>query len=244
MSTRTKLIHAVHRLSLGSALFVCASVLGCTSVPKSVKSLIDVEAKTAAAAKSAAGRLQGVVQSQATDFDAAFNQLDLSMQSVQTEEAKYAFVFSSNQNLDTKTRIDAAAAAYLIAKIYLTQQDGLSSEVKTQYATSKGALVELSKELEASWTHIARLQQQLKDYSERSAIANVDEEFAEALAGRIPGANDKLDEILAQSKKLKQALDQGATLHLDQLRGVGQVQTATGDLIQLLEKLAAARPKP
>jgi len=223
-------------VALGLALNACASV------PPAVKGLVKLQTDKADQTVKDSDKLTSDAQAKAAAFASAVTALDEAMQAVQAEEAKYALLFSANQNLDTKSGVDATAAAYLVAEIYLAEQAGLSSEVKQQFNDSEAALQEIAKSWKTSWLDIQKTQKLLHDYAEGSAIKAIDEEFIKAVADQVPGSSERLDAVLSRMKELRKALDQASNSGLGKVRAVGQVRSATGELVDLLDAVSTSKP--
>jgi prefoldin subunit 5 len=214
-----------------------AFLIGCGSVPKSVKGLIEVQDKYTQKAAQGSAKWTAEVKDQVAILQKSVEELDATMQSVQTEEAKYALLFSSPQNLQSKSGIDSTAAAYMVGKLYLTTQDGFSSAVKDQFAASEKTLVDLSAKIAESWKQIQTVQKKVSDYSKTSEIAAIDVEFLSAVVGRIPGSRDKIDALLARTKELDELLDSAAFVRIDDGGSVARGGSAMKDLIVILEQL-------
>src|SRR5262249_60126296 len=61
--------------------------------------------------------------------------LDLALKQQQASEHVHALIFSANQNLSTKSGVDAHAVAYMIGQIYLSEHIGLEQKVRDQFET-------------------------------------------------------------------------------------------------------------
>lgn len=226
-----------------SALVLTAGLAlnACASVPAPVKSLVQLQSDKADQTLKDADKLLEDAKAKAEAFNSALTALDEAMQAVQAEEAKYALVFSANQNLESKSGVDATAAAYLIAQIYLAEQAGLSGNVKQQFADSGAALQELAANWKASWVGIQKSQKLLHEYSEKSSVSAIDAEFVGAVAGQVPGSSERLDAVLSRLKELKKALDQASDSALGKGKAVAQTRSATGELVDLLDAIGKSK---
>jgi len=220
-----------------ATLLVCA---GCASVPPSVKDLSGVERQKGEAAAKAATALSTSTKIRIQQLEQSIDALDASMQALQAEEAKYTLVFSATRDIEARKGIDATAVAYMMGKVYLADYQGLEAAVKDQLTQSENALSELSPKIVVSWKQIAALQGQIDAYANKTAFAAVDENFVAALAGQIPGASDKLADLLEKAKEINQRLDDAASLNLDieKLRGGTRVRATLTDIIDLLQKVS------
>ncbi|HYQ44456.1 MAG TPA: hypothetical protein VER11_20880 [Polyangiaceae bacterium] len=227
---------ALVALTVGLALNACASV----SSP--VKNLVQLQADKADQTVKDADKLLDDAKAKAEAFNDALTALDEAMQAVQAEEAKYALVFSANQNLESKSGVDATAAAYLIAQIYLAEQAGLSGNVKQQFSESGSALQEIARNWKASWLGIQKTQKLLHDYSEKSAVSAIDADFVAAVASQVPGSNERVDAILSRMKELRKVLDQASDSALGKGKAVAQTRSATGELVDLLDAISKSKP--
>jgi hypothetical protein len=206
----------------------------------SVRDLADVENQKVTSASQASAGLATSTSARVKALQQAVDGLDASMQELQTEEAKYALVFSANRDLETRRGIDATAVAYMLGKIYLTDQDGLSAAVKDQFAASEAALTQLAAQVADSWKQIATLQGQIDAYAHKTAFAAVDANFVAALAGQVPGAQDDIDSVLAKAKQLNQRLDDAASMGIDisKTQGGGEIRASLTDVIGLLQQVS------
>jgi len=229
-------------LSATVALAVGLALNACASVPKPVKSLIQLQSDKADQTVKDADKLLEDAKAKTEAFNSAVAALDEAMQAVQAEEAKYALVFGANQTLESKSGVDATAVAYLIAQIYLAEQAGLSGNVKQQFAESGAALQEIATSWKASWVGIQKSQKLLHDYSEKSSVSAIDAEFVGAVAGQVPGSSERLDAVLARLKDLKKALDQASDSALGKGKAVAQTRSATGELVDLLDAISKSKP--
>ncbi len=231
-----------HRQPCAAALLpllVIAMTTGCSAVHSgSVKRLIAIEGeKLKEAATQAESFSAEDAQKQVRTFQKSVDDLDRAMTNLQAEEAKYGLVLASFQNVATKTGTDAAAFSYFAGRIYLTDQDGLSGEVKKQFADAEGALTSLSQQLVESWKQMLALHQKLADYANRSALASVDDAFVKAVVEQVPGASENVDAVLTRTKELNDRLEQASALGFGKVEGVVQVRSAVGDLIDLLDRV-------
>ena len=239
MSARDPMLRTITTLVLTLAW---GGLTACASVPPAVKDLVKMQADKTAQTVNDAANLATDTDKKVKAFQDSLEQLDLALQAVQAEEAKYALVFSSNQNLETKSGVDATAAAYRVAEIYLDDQAGLAGSVKDQFSASEVALQELAKDWTASWLKIQATQKIISDYSEKSAVAAIDPNFVAAVAAEAPGGAERLDSLLSSMKDLKQAIDRASSAGLGKVKAVGKARSVTGDLVDLLEAINKSKP--
>jgi len=213
-------------------------MLACASVPKSVKDLAQFQSQKTNDTATNADQFIQAGAGVAGLVDQTVSQIDRSMQGIQVEEAKFALTFSSPQNLESKTGIDATAAAYMIGKLYLADQEGLAGAVKDQFTASTSTLTILADKIKASWKNIQAVQKTIDEYSQKSSIAAIDPNFLAALGGEIPGGDAKFDDLLTTTKDLKQRLDQASALGLGKSQGVERARSTMGDLVDLLEAVS------
>ena len=228
--------HSLERGITVLALLTCSgSLVACASVPRAVKGLATMQAETTRQTLKNADLLVSDTEAKVKAFEASLKQLDLGMQAIQAEEAKYALVFSANQNLESKSDVDATAAAYMVTEIYLANQAGLSAGVKEQFAASEAALQTLAKDWKASWQGIQQAQKIIGDYAAGSAVSDIDANFVAAVAREVPGGNERLDTLLNKMTALKQSLDAASAAGLGNVKAVSQARSVTAELVDLFE---------
>ncbi len=145
---------------LSTLLLVCPIVLtGCQThaiQSDAVRSLIDIEGQKITTAQTNMNAAAAGTASWIENEKSAVSSLNKAMELVNDMEATHSLIFSSNQNVDTKIGADAQAVAYLIGKIYLSD-NGLSQTVLDQFDRDYATLALISNQLKASWQSIESL---------------------------------------------------------------------------------------
>ena len=214
--------------------------LGCSSIhSKSVRSLIEIQTSKIDAANASAAKLIQTTQARAQAMTNSLNALNEAMKQQNTSEMVHALVFSANQNVSSKTGVDAHAVTYLIGKLYLDEQVGLQKEVNDQFLADIAAMEQQAVLIQNSWAGLKDLNAKVDAFSKKSAFASIDPDFVKALAAEIPGASAEIQTVLNDSQKVNRTLD--TMLKIPQLN-TPQLQQAQGglnDLIDLLDKVKA-----
>src|SRR6266700_3680894 len=140
--------------------------LGCSSIhSKSVRSLITIEtAKIEAANQSAASFIKSR-QARAQAMTNSLTSLEAAMKGQNTSEMVHALVFSSNQNIASKTGTDAHAVTYLIGKLYLDEQVGLQKEINDQFLADIAAMEQQAVLIQNSWASLKDLNAKVEAFS-------------------------------------------------------------------------------
>jgi|GEM_PF-855075 hypothetical protein len=238
-NTQMKILFSMQRwaLLLLPALLAC----GCSSIhSQAVRSLISKEGEKLALADQAAATLVQTTGKRVEAMSNAVSSLDVSMKQLETAEMVNALIFSANQNIDSKQNTDAHAVAYMIGKLYLTEQAGLQKEVSDQFAQDMTALQQQAVRIQQSWASLTNLNGQIQAFANKSSFASVDADFIAAVAGEIPGASTEVESVLQNSQEVNAALKAALGLVPIKSSGVEQTQAQFSDLINLLERVKAS----
>jgi len=217
---------------------VAIGIQGCSSIHSaSVQSLIDRESEKIKQATEKSKDFATQTEERKKDYQQAISDLDQSAQILHTQEALFSLIFSSHQNVESKSGIDALAVAYLAGVLYLDDQAGLDKAVKDQFAADFAALTDLSKKIADSWNSIGQLQAKVQSYSKQSAIASVDPEFVAALLKQGKVDTSEIDRVLSRSKQLNDGLQQLGKIKALNGSALERGQQSTTDLIDLLNNV-------
>ncbi len=223
-------------------LFPLLATLGCSSIhSKAVRSLIEIQTAKIDAANNSAAKLIKASQARAEAMTSSLNALNEAAKQQNTSEMIHALVFSANQNVASKTGVDAHAVTYLIGKLYLDEQVGLQKEINDQFAADIAAMEGQAVLIQNSWASLKDLNAKVEAFSKKSAFASIDPDFIKAVAAEIPGASSEIQTVLNDSQKANRALD--ILLKIPELNTpeVKQAQGGLNDLIDLLDKV---KPTP
>lgn len=228
---------AAHTIACNLLSTVLLCLTGCASIhSEAVRTLIEIEHKKVSDTKVKAKAFREQTDARVSSLETAVDRFDSSLQNLKKEEAKHALVFSSNQNLSTKRGVDAHAVAYLIGRIYVSDQLGLEQQVKDQFTADFAALKKLSKDIDESWTAIEELQGKVLEYSKRSGIASIDPEFVKAVLEEASIDTSSLDEVIKRSKKVNVVLKESFGTTGGQQTSAPATRTLE-DVIDFLEKI-------
>jgi hypothetical protein len=163
--------------------------------------------------------------------------LGKSLEALRANEAVHSFVFSSYQNVSTKTGVDAQAVAYLIGTLYLAEYDGIEKKVLDQFKEDFAAMQQVKSQLSDSWKSLEVLHKRVQDYAGKSVFASIDPELVEAIAQEVPGGSRSIDVVLRHSEQVNAALEE--ILGMGVVRGgaVERGRSVTADLLDLLERV-------
>lgn len=242
MSRRAQTVFSVHVRPAAARLVVAAAVLmttaACSAVHSDgVRELITLEGEKITGATAAMKGFRTETDERVKALKKAQADLDLALKQQQASEHVHALIFSSNQNLSTKSGVDAHAVAYMIGQIYLSEHIGLEQKVRDQFETDYGTLAALADRLDTSWQSIKQLHDQVDAFAKKSALASVDAAFVKAVADQVPGANPQIDAALKQARRVNDVLDKalsGRTLGGETGQ---QVRSVTQDLLDLLQRV-------
>ena len=214
---------------------------GCSSIHSSaVRSLITKEGEKLASANKATDTFISATKSKTEAMTNALNSLNEAMKEQNTSEMVHALVFSANQNLASKQGVDAHAAAYVLGKLYLSEQAGLEDAVNTQFLTDITTLQQQAEKIRQSWLALKNLHQKVADFAAKSSLASVDPDFIAALANEIPGASAELDTVLKDSQQVNDALKKALSFGALKPSDLPLPQAQFNDLLDLLEKVKAS----
>lgn len=226
---------------VGSALAassLVAALGGCASIHSdAVRGLIDIESKKIHEASDKSKDFVTQTDERNNDYQSGLAALDESAKQIHMQEALWSLLFSSNQNVESKSGIDALAVAYLGGVIYLDGRAGLDQAVKDQFAADFAALSDLSKKISDSWSSLADLQAKVRDYSKQSAIASVDPQFVSALLKQGKVDTAEIDKVLSRSKQFNEGLQAFTKTGLLHGTVLSREQQGVGDFINLLNNV-------
>jgi hypothetical protein len=201
--------------------------------------LIEIQTAKIDAAIDSAAKLIKTTETRAEAMTTAIGLLNEAMKQQNTSEMVHALIFSANQNVSSKTGVDAHAVTYLIGKLYLDEQAGLQKEINDQFLADISAMQQQAALIQQSWAGLKDLNAKLETFSKKSAFATIDPEFVNALAAEIPGASSEIQTALNDSQKANQALDTLLKIPQINTAQLQQVQGGLSDFIDLLEKVKA-----
>lgn len=214
-----------------------AALSGCQSIhSNAVVELIEIEHDKVKEAKKNAKSFDKNTKARVEALKKGIADLDDSLQQLKRVEAKHALVFSSNQNLSSKKGVDAHSVAYMIGRIYVSDQLGLEQQVKDQFEADFAMLNKLSKDINESWESIEKLQGKVLAFSKQSALASVDPEFVKAIMEEASIDTSTMDDVIKRSKQINTALKQWIGNAGDGQKTASSAQ-ALDDLVELLVKV-------
>lgn len=231
-----QVLQAAARFAL--AVAALTTTTACSAVHSdSVRELIALEGQKINGATAEMKTFRAATEQRVKDLKKAQADLDRALKQQQASEHVHALIFSSNQNLTTKSGIDAHAVTYMIGQIYLSDHIGLEKKVLDQFEADYRTLTTLADRLDTSWQSIQKLHEELEAFAKKSALASVDAALLKAVAEQVPGASQQLDAALKQARKVNEILDKA--LGAQSLGGEKgeQVRSVTQDLIDLMERV-------
>lgn len=236
-----KLIRIVgSSIGVGILLLLC----GCASIQSgAVRNLVTIQSEHVKGANDYAATLVTQTNERTDAYRKAVADLNAAFQNVQQNEAKQALIFSSNQNISTKSGVDAEAAAYMVGALYFADYAGLQTDVKAQFEADFKALETLSRKNRESWASLLKLQTELDKYSKQTGLANVDASFVSALLEQTHIDMEDIDRAIKASKQVNSVLSRAAQLKPLQGQGLERDQATVNDLIDLLGRIKAAPSK-
>jgi hypothetical protein len=234
----SKLVRWMPRTSRILPLFLIFCLLGCSSIQsKSVRTLIDLETgRIGEASKNAEEFIQATNQATGA-WKTSVKALDESLENQKKIESAHSLVFSANQNIVTKTGVDAQAAGYLIGGIYLADRSGLEQAVLDQFEQDFKALKKLAEQINKSWGALKKTQNEVRTFANQSFVATVDADLAKALVVEFARDSEMIDDTLRRSRQVNEALKKAPGLGLLEKEDSGRAQTAVQDLLNLLANI-------
>src|SRR5262245_57051376 len=227
---------AVAHLALAAAALMTTAACSADH-SDAVRQLIAVEGEKIDGATAETKKFRDATKQRVDALKTAQANLDKSLKQLQASEHVHALIFSSNQNLTTKSGIDAHAVTYMIGQIYLSDHIGLEKKVRDQFEEDYRTLTTLADHLDTSWQSIQKLHEEVEAFAKKSALASVDAALLKAVAEQVPGASQQLDAALKQARKVNEILDRAlGARSLGGERGE-QVRSVTQDLIDLMERM-------
>lgn len=227
---------AVRSLALLGA--VLAATTACSAVHSdAVRELIALEGQKIKAASTQVKTFRAETDERVQALAKARADLDVALRQQQASEHVHALVFGSNQNVRSKTGVDAHAVAYMIGQIYLAEHSGLEKTVREQFEADSQTLRTLAKRLDGSWQSIQKLHAEVERFAGRSGLASVDAALLRAVAEQVTGGTEQLDASLRKARHVNELLEKAlATPALGGDRG-GPIRSTTQDLIDLLDRV-------
>jgi hypothetical protein len=230
----------VRRASAGFALAVAAvmTTAACSAVHSdAVRELITLEGQKITGATTEMKKFRAETDERVKALRAAQASLDTALRQQQASEHVHALIFSSNQNLSTKSGVDAHAVTYMIGQIYLSEHIGLEKKVRDQFEEDYRTLTTLTERLATSWQSIQKLHGEVEAFAKKSALASVDAGLLKAVAEQAPGASQQLDAALKQARRVNDVVDKVIGGRVRGGETAQQVRSVTQDLIDLVERV-------
>lgn len=219
-------------------LILTFSSFGCASIQsKSVRTLIDVETEKIGVASKNAKEFIKATDDAIDKWKTSIKALDAALENQKKIESVHSLVFSANQNIVTKTGVDAHAAGYLIGEIYLADRMGLEQVVSDQFKQDFEGMRKLGKQINESWEALKQAQNQVSTFANKSFIATVDANLAKALVVEFGGDSEMIDDILRRSRQVNEALRKASGLGLLEGQDSGRVKIVIEDVLNLLERI-------
>ncbi|MGH7232557.1 MAG: hypothetical protein ACREJU_14545 [Nitrospiraceae bacterium] len=212
---------------------------GCSAIhSKSVRNLIAKEGgKIREARKNFDEKVAQGTADRIIMTDKGIQSLSKSLETLRANEAAHSFIFSSYQNVSTKTGVDAQAVAYLIGTIYMAEHEGLEKKVLNQFKEDFAAMHQAKSQLSDSWKSLEVLHKRVQDYANKSVFASVDPELVDAIAQEVPGGSRSIDVVLRHSEQVNAALEEILGLGVVRSGAFERGRSVTTDLLDLLERV-------
>jgi len=224
--------------SLALAVAALTTTAACSAVHSdAVRELIALEGQKITGATTEMKNFRAETDKRVKALQAAQADLDTALKQQQASEHVHALIFSSNQNLSTKSGVDAHAVTYMIGQIYLSEHIGLEKKVRDQFEEDYRTLTTLADRLDASWQSIQKLHGEVEAFAKKSALASVDVELLKAVADQVPGASQQIDAALKQARKVNEILDKVLSGRVLGGEKAEQVRSVTHDLLDLMERV-------
>jgi hypothetical protein len=231
-------IGILSKAKLALLILLPSCLLGCSSIQSdTVRTLIEVEAQKISEAKKNSAAFVEATDKAVDTWQNSVKELSKSFQNQRTVDSKHSKVFSSNQNIETKTGVDAHAATYLIGQLYLTDRMGLEQAVLDQFAEDHRALKKLAQQVNDSWTALEKTQKEIAAFSQRTFITTVDANLVRALVMEVGEDSEAIDKILTRSKQVNDAIKKASGLGLLEGSLAGRTQLVSEDVVNLLERV-------
>lgn len=183
------------------------AVGGCHAIhSEAVRDLVKVQGEKIDEARGSSKQFVAQTRERVRAYRQGVDDLNAAMTSTNVRESEYALVMGSNQNVQSKTRLDALAFLYQAGVLYLDTESGLQAAVLRQFDEDFKAMDVLSREIEQSWAGLATLNATLEAHAQRSAVATGDAAMLRALVG-LAGVDPALMETaVAKSQRFNEAL--------------------------------------
>jgi hypothetical protein len=211
---------------------------GCASIQsESVRGLIDFQGKHIRSASDKADDLTKQTKERTDNYRSAVKDLNQALRSVQQDEAKQTLIFSANQNISTKTGVDANAAAYVVAALYFAEYAGLQKEVTDQFESDFKALESLAVKVKQSWVSLLALHVEIENYAKQSGLAGVDPNFISALLNQTKIDSEDIDRVIKSSKQVNALLSKASQLKVLSSDAADRDKKVINDVIDLLDRI-------
>jgi hypothetical protein len=227
------------RTSIIAIVFAALALSGCTAVHSdSVRSLLAKEGdKIKEARRNFDEKVAQGTEDRIILTEKGLLSLGKSLAVVRGNEAAHAFIFSSYQNVATKTGVDAQAVAYLIAKASWADQEGLEKQVVDQFKVDFAAIRQVKSQLSDSWKSLEILHKRVQDHANKSVFASVDPEVIDAAMQEVPAASRAIDATLRHSQQVNAALEELLGMGVIKSGALERSRSVTTDLVDLLERV-------
>ena len=212
---------------------------GCSAIhSKSVRNLIAKEGdKIREARKNFDEKVAQGSEDRVILTEKGLQSLSKSFETLRANEAVHSFIFTSYQNVSSKTGADAQAVAYLIGTIHMAEYEGLEKRVLDQFREDFAAMSQVKSRLSDSWKSLEILHKRVQDYANKSVFASVDPELVEAVAQEVPRGSTSVDVVLRHSEQVNAALEEILGMGVVRSSALVRGRAVSTDLLDLLERV-------
>ena len=240
---KLKHISSMLRASTIFPLMLILGSLGCTSISsQAVHTLIGIETEKISQASTNAEEFVKSTDLAINAWKESVESLNAALQNQKKVESVHSLIFSSNQNLATKTGVDAQAAGYLIGQLYLAERMGFEQAVLDQFNEDFAALKKLAMQINNSWKALQITHKEVNAFSERSFWATMDASLMRSLIVEFGGDTEEIDLVLTRSRQVNATLKKASNLGLMGGQDSRRLQTGMGDIVDVLERIKNSNP--
>ncbi len=180
---------------------------GCKAIhSEAVRDLVKLQGEKIGEAKANSAQFVDQTRDRVRAYRKGVSDLDTAMTLTNVRESEYALVMGSNQNVQTKTQLDALAFLYQAGILYLDTQSGLEEAVLRQFEADFAAMDVLSGQIAQSWDGLAALNAELDAHASRTSAVTADPAIIRTLIG-LSGTDPMLmDAAVAKALRFNESL--------------------------------------
>lgn len=184
---------------------------GCKAIhSEAVRDLVKLQGEKIGEAKGNSARFVEQTRDRVQLYRRGVADLNAAMTLTNVRETEYALVMGANQNVQSKTQLDALAFLYQAGVLYLDTQSGLQEAVLHQFEADFAAMDALSRQIARSWDDLAALNGELDAHAARTSAVAADPAILRTLVGMSGAEPLLMDAAVSKALRFNEALKKAA----------------------------------